>query len=229
MRKGRALVLSAVFGLFRLAAEDLDALVRVLPLPSSGNLVGGEAEGGAEVPLPRDLRAGLDEAPGVVLPSPAEEGGEVEAAGLVRVELPMGPLLVAANPVRLDEAWRLLGRTAREAGLVPVPPLLVLLHADGNFSAGCPLRADAPVALPQGADISPHPGGVLHGVWAEIPEARRDHPAVLAAYQRLRALLDEKGLRPDTREIYFLPGSRGWVLIALRTDAPLQSRGKPVR
>lgn len=204
-----------LFGLsapLRAQLPDLDDLGRGLdltPIVTPSPEPTPEAE---LLPAPADLHAGRAPAPPhELLPSEPDP-----ATGLFRLNLPAGPRLIIPNPARLDNAWPLLHQSVAEATLKVIGPEFVVLHADGNFSAACPIERDEPKPLPLGADISPLEELPLVGIWAEIPEARRNHPTVLAAFQKLRSQLHAAGIQPDTREFYFFPTEEGRVFFALR-------------
>jgi hypothetical protein len=191
---------------------DLDDLSRNLDLSPLTAPTPSPTPEPESLPSRADLHADRGEIPAAAqLPAPTEDPNE-----LLLLTLPAGPRLVVPNPARLDRAWPLLRESITSAQLHFKGPLFVVLHADGNFSVAGSILRDEPRPLPFGADISPQEELPLAGRWATLPEARRDHPDVLATFQLLRNQITARGLKTDSREFYFFPAEDGRVFFALR-------------
>lgn len=221
MKNTRALFLFVcLFGFasaVRSQPEDLDALTRELDLsilePTPTPLPEKEAGPG------REIFRGFDS---LRLPAAGKNVIRQEKEGVLRITLPESLYLVAPNPADLEQTYENIETALAERNLNVRPPLKLVLHADGNFSAALALEGTSPGDLPSGLDLSPRPATRYAALAADIRILRKDQASVLEAYLQLKERAENQGIDLDTREFFFFPESPGRVYFALRikTDGP---------
>lgn len=163
----------------------------------------------------RTLASGWDRLPASL--RDVEFPDQEEVAEMV---LPAGPLLVVANPPRVSDAYQQIAEALEATGLTPVPPLVLVLHADDNVSLGCRVEGEIKGPLPMGVSVSPQPARRLLVTRVDVSQATRRDPALPAATGHLRRETAARGLLAPSRELFLLPGSGHTTLLGLPVNAP---------
>lgn len=143
-----------------------------------------------------------------------------EMEGVSEWALPPSQLLVVANPLDLPDAYRQLGEAITQAELEIEPPLILLLHADGNVSVGVRVQDAEIPPLPIGVDVSPLPAMRLYLQPVVGHEARRAQPAFARAAGDIRQHAAQQGQSLQTRDLFLFPGMENTLLFGMRLDNP---------